>query len=73
MQVGDIATDPLVIPMGTKVKIPTLPSHWNNKIYNATDVGPAIKGKHIDVYIGEAKIVKEQTGNITGLGKTVCY
>ena len=73
LQVGDIATDPLVIPMGTKVKIPTLPSHWNNKIYNATDVGPAIKGKHIDVYIGEGKIVKEQTGNITGLGKTVCY
>jgi 3D (Asp-Asp-Asp) domain-containing protein len=73
LRIGDIATDPLLIPMGTMVKIPTLPSHWNNKIYTATDVGPAIKGKHIDVYIGEAKLVKEQTRKITGLGNMVCY
>lgn len=72
LQIGDIATDPPVIPKGTKVMIPTLPSPWNNKTYTATDVGPAIKGKHIDVYIGEGKIVKEQA-KITGLGNTVCY
>ena len=60
LEIGDIATNPILILIDTKVKIPTLPSPWNNKVFNATDIGPAIKGKHIDVYIGLGKIAKKQ-------------
>ena len=51
LAIGDISTDPTLIPIGTKVKIRTLPSPWNNKVFNATDTGPAIKGRHIDVIL----------------------
>ena len=40
-----IATDPRVIPSGTKVII-------NGKVYRADDTGSAVKGKVIDVYCG---------------------
>jgi membrane-bound lytic murein transglycosylase len=56
-----------------KVKIPTLPSPWNNKVFNATDTGPAIKGKHIDVYIGVGAEADKESYRITGNGNTVCY
>ena len=40
-----IAVDPRVIPLGSKIKI-------EGKQYIAQDVGGAIKGKHIDVLLG---------------------
>jgi 3D (Asp-Asp-Asp) domain-containing protein/peptidoglycan/xylan/chitin deacetylase (PgdA/CDA1 family) len=75
LAIGDIATDPTLIPIGTRVNIPTLPSPWNNKVFNATDTGPAIKGRHIDVYIGLGKMAKQETKNFgaTALNNTVCY
>ena len=54
LEIGDIATDPTVIPTGTDhVAISTLTPPWNNYFFAATDTGGLIKGKHIDVYTGE--------------------
>jgi hypothetical protein len=39
-----IAVDPTVIPLGTKVKI-------DNQIYVAEDIGGAVKGDVIDVWV----------------------
>ena len=73
--IGDIVTDPLLITSNSAVKIPSLPSPWNNRVFNATDVGPAIKGKHIDVYIGLGKAADEGTKNLRlhPINNTVCY
>jgi 3D (Asp-Asp-Asp) domain-containing protein len=64
-----------LVPTGTKVEIPLLPSPWDHKVFNATDTGPSMKGKHIDVYSGVGEIAREQTKNlgITALNNTVCY
>ena len=40
-----IAVDPSVIPYGSKVLI-------NGIVYTAEDCGDAIKGNHIDIYMG---------------------
>jgi len=42
-----IATDPKLIPLGSKVKIPCL----SNYTYIAEDIGGKIKGKRIDIYM----------------------
>ncbi|WP_367619864.1 3D domain-containing protein [Coprobacillus cateniformis] len=39
-----MAVDPTVIPLGTKVKI-------DNQIYVAEDIGGAVKGDVIDVWV----------------------
>jgi len=47
-----IAVDPKVIPLGSRVKISGFP----DKVFTATDTGGAIKGKHIDVFMGPMNI-----------------
>ena len=44
-----IAVDPTIIPYGTKVMI-------GNNIYIAEDCGSAVKGKVIDIFVGEPYI-----------------
>jgi 3D (Asp-Asp-Asp) domain-containing protein len=74
LRIGDIATDPSVIPLTTKhIMIPTLLPPWNSQIFTATDIGPMIKGKHIDVYTGEGKAAKEETIRITSSDNILCY
>lgn len=48
-----VATDPDIIPMGTRMKI-VFPGVWSymTGIYTARDTGSAIKGYIIDVYFG---------------------
>ncbi|MBI5146968.1 MAG: murein transglycosylase, partial [Thaumarchaeota archaeon] len=67
-----IATDQAIIPFGTLVTIPTLPTPWNTQGFASSDVGPAITGQHIDVYTGEGKIALSEAYRITGYGNTVC-
>lgn len=47
-----IATDPRVIPMGTKVLVEFLDENWQhwNGTYTARDTGSAIKGNKIDIF-----------------------
>lgn len=49
-----IATDPKVIPMGSKVKI-TFPEKWSylNGVFIAEDTGGAVRGNTIDVFLGD--------------------
>jgi 3D (Asp-Asp-Asp) domain-containing protein len=52
-----IATDPKVIPLGSKVKIKFIDEKYKkyDGIYISSDTGSAIKGKKIDLYLGENK------------------
>lgn len=53
-QAMSIAVDPNVIPLGSQVKI-TFPEPYThfNGIYTANDTGGAIKGKKIDIFMGD--------------------
>jgi len=64
LEIGDIAVDPSIIPLGNNVTLPTLPAPWNNLSYLASDIGNSIKGKHISVYIGEGKMAAEASKNL---------
>jgi 3D (Asp-Asp-Asp) domain-containing protein len=64
LEIGDIAVDPSIIPLGNNVTLPTLPAPWNNLSYLASDIGDSIKGKHISVYIGEGKMAAEASKNL---------
>lgn len=50
-----IAVDPKVIPLGSKVRLTFKDSNYSkyNGVYTARDTGGAIKGKKIDVFLGE--------------------
>lgn len=53
-QAMSIAVDPNVIPLGSQVKI-TFPEPYThfNGIYTANDTGGGIKGKKIDIFMGD--------------------
>ena len=70
--VGSIAVDPQIIKRGTKITIPTLPEPWNMTVFNSNDVGPAIIGKHIDVYTGDGLGARKEAFRITGYDNSVC-
>jgi hypothetical protein len=44
----------------------------NQLVINTSDVGPSIKGKHIDVYTGEGNKAKLETERITSHDNIVC-
>ncbi len=70
--VGFVAVDTVLIEQKTKLSIPTLPSPWNELLFTASDIGPSITGKHIDVYTGEGKQAELETFRITGTDNEVC-
>jgi peptidoglycan/xylan/chitin deacetylase (PgdA/CDA1 family)/3D (Asp-Asp-Asp) domain-containing protein len=72
LTIGMVATDQRLIPPDASLTIGTLPRPWNLITYIATDAGPAITGKHIDVYTGEGKIAQTKMSEITGHGNIVC-
>jgi len=67
-----LAADPNVLPQGTVVTIPTLPSPYDQRIYTISDVGPSIIGLHVDAYTGEGQTAYQNTLDITGEDNTVC-
>ncbi len=67
-----LAADPNVFPQGTKVYIPTLPAPYDQRIFTIDDVGPSIKGKHVDVYTGEEQTAYEDMFSITGYDNIIC-
>lgn len=72
LEVNAIAVDPSIIEEGSQVTIPSLPDPWNGVVFTGSDTGPAIIGKHIDVYTGEGKEALEEAYRITGYNNTVC-
>jgi peptidoglycan/xylan/chitin deacetylase (PgdA/CDA1 family)/3D (Asp-Asp-Asp) domain-containing protein len=73
LRIGMVATDPSVISTGSLLSSITLPYPWNLQTFKATDAGPGVRGKHIDVYTGEGKVAQTNTIKITGQGKMVCF
>jgi len=70
--VGMIAVDTSLIEHGSELIIPTLPAPWDEMVFSATDVGPSIIGKHIDVFTGEGITAENETFRITSSDNTVC-
>jgi 3D (Asp-Asp-Asp) domain-containing protein len=65
LQVGTIAVDPSVIPLGSKVYIEGysydgLPA--NGMYATATDTGGAVKGNKIDIYVPDSKVKAQKFG-----------
>lgn len=57
-ELKSIAVDPKVIPLGSKVYIPqaenvVIEGKQLNGIFYAHDIGSAVDGKHIDIFIGK--------------------
>jgi 3D (Asp-Asp-Asp) domain-containing protein/LysM repeat protein len=57
---GLVATHTLVIPYHTEITIPTLKEPWKEMEFTAADTGPAIIGKHIDIYAGLGLDAREE-------------
>ncbi|MEM2141468.1 discoidin domain-containing protein [Nitrososphaera sp.] len=73
MQVGYVATDTSVIPYFTEITMPYLKDPWNQKTFTAADTGPAIIGKHLDVYTGIGLDARAEAFRIAEKSQTVCY
>jgi len=67
-----VAVDSEMIKQKTYLIIPNLPIPWNEMIFQSSDVGPSITGKHIDVYVGEGKQAELETFRITSTENDVC-
>ncbi|TKB43206.1 3D domain-containing protein [Thalassotalea mangrovi] len=70
--IGEVAVDNRIIPKQSQVHIPNIKAHLNRSEFIASDVGSAIKQKHVDVYTGEGDQARHKTYAITGFHQ-VCY
>src|SRR6266487_1511148 len=50
VQAGVAAADPEMLPVGSVVEIDSLPQKYNG-VYTILDTGPAVQGRHIDLYM----------------------
>src|SRR3954453_9236476 len=50
VQSGVVAADPELLPVGTVVEVDSLPQKYNG-IYTVMDTGPAVQGRHMDIYM----------------------
>ena len=69
---GSLAVDKTVIPLGSKVMIPSLPAPWNTQVFIADDTGGGIIGKHVDVYCGDGDAAEQETFRITADNMRLC-
>lgn len=72
LRVGSLAVDPKIIPLGAKVRLPDLPSPWNDVMFIADDTGGAIKGRHVDVYCGSGEAAEQEARRLTTRQGHVC-
>ena len=47
---GHVAADPAVLPIGTKIRVQNAGAYSGT--YTVTDTGGKVKGRHIDIFIG---------------------
>jgi len=71
LELGAVAIDRQYLKMGNKISIPQVNDVIGVPWFVASDVGSAIKQKHIDVYTGEGKLAKQTSWKVTGK-KQVC-
>ena len=56
-----VAVDPKVIPLGSTILVTFKKNEYKqyNGIYSAQDIGGEVKGKHIDIFLGDFHSTKE--------------
>ncbi len=47
---GIAAADPALLPVGSVIQVDSLPDKYNG-VYTIMDTGPAVQGRHIDIYM----------------------
>ncbi|WP_241291580.1 3D domain-containing protein [Burkholderia stabilis] len=72
LEIGCVAVDVHMIPLGTVLRIPTAPAPWCDRILTAADTGGGIKDKHIDIFCGFGDAARQETYRVTAGGGTVC-
>ncbi len=78
-ELKSIAVDPRVVPIGAKVYIPQAEKvviHGKplNGIFRAHDIGSAVKGKHIDVFVGAKENIQAfKSAGMKSLGSVDVY
>ncbi len=71
LQKGMVAVDSRMDPLYSQIRIPGLGLVFGQQIFTVSDVGAAVRDKHVDVYTGEGAQAKKLAYNITG-PNTVC-
>jgi chitinase len=72
LHLNSVAVDTSVISHGEKFTFPNLPTPYNTRIYEATDIGSTVFGKHIDIFTGEGKQAEQETFKITRDSDELC-
>lgn len=72
LKMGMVAVDSSLVPLSSRVRIPSLDQVLGKQIFVANDVGGGVKKKHIDIYTGEGIQAKKLAYNVTGKN-TVCF
>jgi 3D (Asp-Asp-Asp) domain-containing protein len=55
---GIVAADPAVLPLGTVIRVGGLGQRYNG-VYHVMDTGRAVRGRQIDVYVGNCSEATE--------------
>ena len=73
LQAACVAVDPKVIPLGSLLYINFDDYDYKqyNGIYQALDIGGGVKGKHVDIFLGDFNSTKEHK-KVTNFGVTKC-
>ena len=72
LSVNSVATDPRLIPTGSKLIVTTLPRPYNNTVFSADDISTSTNGKQIDIYMGDGKLAQSKISKIRGNDNNVC-
>lgn len=66
LYLGKVAADVNYLAPGNRIHIDNMSKILGQSQFKVADVGSAIKGRHIDVYVGEGESAKKKTWAITG-------
>jgi 3D (Asp-Asp-Asp) domain-containing protein len=72
LAVNSVATDPRLIPSGSKLVVTNLPRPYNNTVFSADDISTSTNGKQINIYMGEGKLAEDKISKIRGNDNNIC-
>jgi 3D (Asp-Asp-Asp) domain-containing protein len=61
VRTGIAAADPLLLPVGSVIQVDSLSPRYNG-IYTVMDTGPAVQGRHIDIYMWNCNEARYEFG-----------
>jgi 3D (Asp-Asp-Asp) domain-containing protein len=73
LQVGGVAVDKTLVPLGTIIRIPNLPSPWGGQVLIADDTGGGVTGKRLDIYCGSGPEKRAEALRLTSSGLRACF